>query len=74
MAKKKKLAKMVKRTDFAISESDGHDTEWTYPYTEKVARSLFEELKKTESDIHLYEYKEGFGYEVIDSFSREEED
>jgi hypothetical protein len=53
---------------YAISTSDGHDEDWEYFPNEQKATSRFEDLKHNETDIHLYEYKSGLGYEVIDSF------
>ena len=53
---------------YGISTSDGHDEAWEYFPTELDAKNRFEALKHNENDIHLFEYKFGLGYEVIDSF------
>ena len=58
---------------YAITISDGHDTEWSYFPDEETARNVFNSLKETETDIHLYEYTEE-GYEVIDSYNEDESD
>jgi hypothetical protein len=52
---------------YAVSTSDGHDEDWTYADTREEADRIFEESKEC-GDVHLYEYKEKYGYEVIDSF------
>lgn len=58
---------------YAISTSDGHDEDWSYYKTEEEAYDSFESMKANESDIHLYEFNYELGYEVIDSWSSEDD-
>ena len=53
---------------YAISISDGHSEDWEYYNTKKETYNQFSILKKTEEDIHVFEYNNKFGYEVIDSY------
>jgi hypothetical protein len=54
--------------DYAISTTDGHDIEWTFYKTREECYTSFELLKKYEDDIHVYEYKKEYGYEVVDGY------
>lgn len=54
---------------YAISTTDGHDIDWTYYDSELEAHECFIYMQGWHDDIHLYEYSEEFGYEVIKSFN-----
>lgn len=59
---------------FAISISDGHNEDWTFYNSKEEVEEAFEDFKKFESDIHVYEFSLEYGYEVIDSYWDEDED
>ncbi len=59
---------------YAIRTSDGHDEDWSYYSSKKSVMEAFESMKELDLDIHVYEYNKELGYEVIDSYSNEEDD
>ena len=58
---------------FALTISDGHENSWEYFNDSETQLNRFNELKKTEDDIHLYELNKNNEYEVTGYFWIEDE-